>query len=76
MTKNRKKSVRFHVDGKDYFSSLATTLGLIEEMSVKECGNAYESLKEIKHITSALKRLKDDLMYLQNNYDIIEKVEA
>lgn len=58
-----KKSTNFHVKAKDYFGSLATILNLLSQSN-----NLTE--KEIKNI---LKSLARDLVYLQENYRIIEK---
>jgi ACT domain-containing protein len=58
-----KKSTSFHVKVKDYFASLATILNLLAQ------SNALTE-KEIKNILRSLAR---DLLYLQDNYKIIEK---
>jgi two-component sensor histidine kinase len=58
-----KESTSFHVKARDYFASLATILDLLSQShSLTE--------KEIKNI---LKSLAKDLLYLQENYRIIEK---
>ena len=58
-----KKSTNFHIKAKDYFASLATILNLLSQSN---------SLTE-KEIKNILKSLARDLMYLQENYMIIEK---
>ncbi|HKK53909.1 MAG TPA: hypothetical protein VJ926_00065 [Patescibacteria group bacterium] len=58
-----KKSTAFHVKAKDYFASLATILNLLSQ-------NNTLTEREIKNI---LKSLARDLLYLQDNYRIIEK---
>ena len=59
-----KKGTDFHVERKDYFGTLATVLSLIEQ------NNIEENKKEIK---SSLKKIIKDLLYLQDNYEIIKK---
>jgi hypothetical protein len=58
-----KKSTSFHVKAKDYFASLATILNLLSQSNTL-------TEKEIKNILRSLAR---DLLYLQDNYKIIEK---
>jgi len=58
-----KKSTNFHVKAKDYFASLATVLNLLSQSNTL-------AEREIKNI---LKSLSSDLIYLQENYRIIEK---
>jgi hypothetical protein len=58
-----KNSTNFHIKAKDYFASLATILDLLSQ-------NNSLTEKEIKNI---LKSLAKDLLYLQENYRIVEK---
>lgn len=59
-----KKSVNFHVKTNDYFGTLATIMELINQDDI------LEDKKELKKI---LKRLKKDLLYLQENFIIHSK---
>lgn len=59
-----KKNVDFHVKKNDYFGTLATIMELINQ------DNILEDKKELKKI---LRRLKKDLLYLQDNFFIYNK---
>ncbi|MDD3711101.1 MAG: hypothetical protein PHP37_00640 [Patescibacteria group bacterium] len=60
-----KKSVNFHVKKNDYFGTLATIIELINQ------DNVLENKEELKKL---LKRLKKDLLYLQENFIIKKKI--
>lgn len=60
-----KKSVNFHVQENDYFGTLATIVELMNQ------NNVLEDKKELKKL---LKRLKKDLLYLQENFIIKKKL--
>lgn len=73
MDTDREKAIRFHLESKDYFASLATTLSLIQEASKSELLAINRSLKEVNHSMNALKRICDDLIFLQQEYKIEKK---
>lgn len=75
MDTDREKTILFHLDSKDYFASLATTLSLIQEVSKNELVAINRSLKEVNQSMNALKRLSDDLIYLQKEYIIKKRSE-
>lgn len=57
-------SVKFHVESGDYFGTIATVLGLLEQQMKKDgCADAAVFKK-------TLENLKGDLMFLQKNYEI------
>lgn len=62
MTKEQK--IEFHVQSDDYFGNLATTLDLISQDLIRD---GYE-----KH-SERLKKVKEDLIHLQDRYRIIKK---
>lgn len=57
-------NVRFHVKSDDYFGTIATVLDLIKQQIKKD------SRPDAAVLNKTLKNLKDDLMFLQNNYEI------
>jgi len=59
------KRLEFHIEKGDYFGTLATILDLIRQ--------EIESRERKGRITRVLEKLKDDLLYLQDHYKIIEK---
>ncbi len=59
-----KKGVNFHVEKNDYFGTLATIMELMNQDEV------FKNKKELKII---LRRLKKDLLYLQENFVIRKK---
>jgi hypothetical protein len=64
MTKKRIKSLEFHIKTNDYFGTLATILDLLRQ-------DLEEGVKiENSHVS--LKKLTDDLLYLQRKYKIVE----
>lgn len=58
-----KKTVKFHVKSDDYFGTIATILSLIQQTS-----------GDIKKYSKVLKIVVNDLMFLQRDYKIIEKL--
>ena len=67
--KSPQKDLLFHILKEDYFGTLATALGLVEESS--RLGVITEELR--KWQVSCLKRSRKDLLYLQKNYKIVLK---
>lgn len=67
---DRKQKIKDHIGFDDYFGTLATILDLKRQNSVYK-------LKELqrleKKMETSFKNLRDDLMFLQENYKIIEK---
>jgi hypothetical protein len=59
------KSLKFHIKSDDYFGTLATVLNLINEKNLK-----HELLEEDSQI---IKKIIKNLIFLQENYKIIEK---
>ena len=57
-------SVKFHIQSGDYFGTIATVLDLIEQQ-IKKDGRSDAAV-----LNKTLKNLKDDLMFLQENYKI------
>lgn len=68
--RKRKERIINHIDFDDYFASLATVLDLSRQTSTKV-------LKELQKLEKKnderLKRLRDDLMFLYENYRIIKR---
>lgn len=59
-------SIKRHVRFDDYFGTLATVIDLIRQ-------NNERNIAEIDKYNQALKRITDDLMFLQHNYKIEKK---
>jgi hypothetical protein len=59
-----KESLEFHIKLDDYFGTLATVLDLIKQQIF---GDKKNKLK------SAIESKVSELMYLQNNYQIVKK---
>ena len=57
-------SVKFHIHSDDYFGTIATVLDLIKQQ-IKKDGRTDAAV-----LNKTLKNLRDDLMFLQNNYEI------
>jgi ACT domain-containing protein len=62
MTKKRIKSLEFHIANDDCFGTLATVLDLLRQ--------ELEAGKKIEDCPISLKKMTDELMYLQYNYKI------
>lgn len=60
-----KKILGFHIKSNDYFGTLATVLSLIRQ----NVENGESNKLNIK----ILKRVEEDLIFLQDNYKIINK---
>lgn len=59
----RKKNIKFHIESDDYFGTLATVMDLIlQKKGEMEAGQ-----------NKILKNLRNDLIFLQENYKIIRK---
>ena len=56
------KSIEFHIAANDYFGTLATTLDLLRQ-AIEERGYEAEDAELLRRIT-------DDLLYLQANHTI------
>ncbi len=69
MARPREQQVKFHIEAGDYFSTLATVLGLVQD--------AFSGMSHVKdsHTLSlqALNNLKNELLFLQKHYKIVEK---
>jgi hypothetical protein len=65
MTRQRIKSIESHVAADDYFGTLATILDLL--MQDMEKSGRKQANKTL------LKRLRDDLLHLQRDYQITPK---
>jgi len=59
------KNVLFHIESQDYFGTLATVLSLVRQ------GGEIQSVNE-----EVLARAEHDLIFLQENYDIVAKVKT
>ena len=59
MPNKRIKSLKFHIKNDDYFGTLATILNC--------------KIQDIQKELKVIERIKNDLMYLQNNFKIIQK---
>jgi hypothetical protein len=64
MTKKRIKSLEFHIANDDYFGTLATVLDLLRQ--------ELEAGKKIEKCPISLKRMTEELMYLQSNHKILK----
>ncbi len=62
-----KETVDFHIKQDDYFGTLSTIVELINQDHV------LENKKELKKI---LNNLKQDLLYLQKNFEINKKTRS
>lgn len=61
-------SVRFHVDNNDYFGTVATILQLLEKHLDEALKTTTRSEKKL--VKETFSNLVNDLMILQNNYQI------
>ena len=62
-------SVKFHVASDDYFGTIATIISLLEEQIKKDGALNAAQLKK------TIKNLKNDLQFLQKNYQINPKIK-
>ena len=68
--RTRKQQIEFHIKSDDYFGSLATTINFAKQTLEKDLDKTAASKKrQIK----TLDKVKDDLLFLQENYQIIKK---
>ena len=68
--KARIKRIEHHLKVGDYFGTLGTILDLMDQITDKKLDELIEWKKE-KRIY--IKKLKNDLLYLQKNYKIVKK---
>lgn len=71
-------SAKYHVEKNDYFGTLATIISLIyqklkNEKEDNEKEDIKREIKEKKQLLKTLKNLEQDLVFLQNNYQIYIK---
>lgn len=64
------EELHFHVQVGDYFSTLATILGFVEEMILEQ-----DAKKVMTYELKVLRQVKKDLLYLNANFDIKPKKE-
>jgi len=62
MSENDIKNLKFHIKSDDYFGTLATILSLTRQTLV---GHKSQYI--------SLKKIENDLMFLQNKYKIVKK---
>lgn len=60
-----KKSLEFHIKSGDYFGTLAAVINLVKQQIFKD--SSRDKNKKI------IENKVAELMYLQNNFDIIKK---
>ncbi len=60
------KNLEFHLKVGDYFGTLATVLDLAVQLNEKSLNNLNKSNQQLKNI-------RNDLMFLQKKYRIVEK---
>lgn len=75
---SRLAQVKFHIRSDDYFSTLATILDLTRQTMGAEMRKGKkifspETKKIFAKSDAQLERLKNELMFLQDNYQIVEK---
>lgn len=58
--------LKFHITSNDYFGTLATIISLIRQNIEKKEG--------YKLNIETLNKIEKDLMFLQNNYKIVKKI--
>ena len=72
MSKTRRQQIQFHIKSDDYFGTLATVLDLIAQTIEQDSQKIISSKKRQAKI---INRLKKDLVFLQDNYQIIKKAK-
>lgn len=70
---DRKRDIAFHVQGGDYFATLATIMMLVAD-SLQDDRTHGETPSEFS--IGTLQKLKDELMHLHENYTILPKDSA
>lgn len=68
--RTRKQQIEFHIKSDDYFGSLAAMINLTKQAFEKGLDKTATSKKRQIKI---LDKLKDDLLFLQKNYQITKK---
>lgn len=63
LRKNRDERIRFQIKSDGYFGNLATMIDLLRQSSVISDEDRHEMLA----------RIRDDLIFLQDNFRIIER---
>ena len=68
-------SIKYHVEKADYFGTIATIISLIsQKLKNDKTGDVKEAeKKEKQQLLKTLKNLEQDLVFLQNNYQIYIK---
>lgn len=67
--RTRKQQIEFHIKSNDYFGTLATVIDLAKQVFEKDLNKTMQKKRQIK----TLDKLKDDLVFLQKNYQITKK---
>jgi hypothetical protein len=73
MARTRKQQIQHHIQFNDYFGTLATVIDLVRQALQKDL---EESAKLRRGQIKTLNKLKNDLMFLQNNYQITKKTRS
>lgn len=68
--KARIKRIKHHLKGGDYFGTLGTILDLMDQITDKKLDELIEWKREKR---THIKKLKNDLIYLQRHYKIVKK---
>ncbi len=64
-------SVKYHVEQDDYFGTIATIISLVyQKLKNNKDEDLKERKKEKKQLLQTLRSLEQDLVFLQNNYQI------
>ncbi len=64
---NDEASVKFHIKNNDYFGTMACVLNLIKQEIKKD------SRPEVTTLEKVLRNIEEELIFLQNNYQINPK---
>lgn len=67
---DRIKNIKFHIKSSDYFGTLASILNLIRQTNRQK--NKYPQKIQLMQ-NKLFKNLKNDLLFLQENYKIVKK---
>jgi hypothetical protein len=73
MARTRKQQIQFHIKSSDYFGTLATVIDLMQQSLQKDL---EETIKRKRTRIKTLNNLKNDLIFLQNNYQITKKARS
>ena len=74
-TRSHPPSLLLHVEQGDYFGTLATVLNFVREGMMNDFPNPKNSTMPQEKSLHLLEGMRDDLVYLQNNYDLVKKEE-